>query len=68
MHHWPHKIDWCSGFFSPQKDYMENKKAAVELKDVPSPLHAGSKLFQQFHFQILILFSKLKYSFQLSPK
>ncbi|XP_042777111.1 meiosis regulator and mRNA stability factor 1 isoform X6 [Panthera leo] len=27
------------------KDYMENKKAAVELKDVPSPLHAGSKLF-----------------------
>ncbi|XP_007954668.1 meiosis regulator and mRNA stability factor 1 [Orycteropus afer afer] len=31
---------------SPQtKDYMENKKAAVELKDVPSPLHAGSKLF-----------------------
>uniref|UniRef100_A0A452TF97 Meiosis regulator and mRNA stability factor 1 n=1 Tax=Ursus maritimus TaxID=29073 RepID=A0A452TF97_URSMA len=31
---------------SPQtKDYMENKKVAVELKDVPSPLHAGSKLF-----------------------
>ncbi|XP_036923669.1 meiosis regulator and mRNA stability factor 1 isoform X6 [Sturnira hondurensis] len=31
---------------SPQtKDYMENKKAAVELKDVPSPIHAGSKLF-----------------------
>uniref|UniRef100_A0A5G2R6F1 Meiosis regulator and mRNA stability factor 1 n=1 Tax=Sus scrofa TaxID=9823 RepID=A0A5G2R6F1_PIG len=30
---------------SPQtKDYMENKKVAVELKDVPSP-HAGSKLF-----------------------
>ncbi|KAB1263448.1 Meiosis regulator and mRNA stability factor 1 [Camelus dromedarius] len=28
-----------------QKDYMENKKVAVELKDVPSPLHAGSKLF-----------------------
>ncbi|XP_066869559.1 meiosis regulator and mRNA stability factor 1 isoform X6 [Kogia breviceps] len=27
------------------KDYMENKKVAVELKDVPSPLHAGSKLF-----------------------
>ncbi|XP_023385423.1 meiosis regulator and mRNA stability factor 1 isoform X9 [Pteropus vampyrus] len=24
---------------------MENKKVAVELKDVPSPLHAGSKLF-----------------------
>ncbi|XP_047290910.1 meiosis regulator and mRNA stability factor 1 isoform X21 [Homo sapiens] len=31
---------------SPQtKEYMENKKVAVELKDVPSPLHAGSKLF-----------------------
>ncbi|XP_052518365.1 meiosis regulator and mRNA stability factor 1 isoform X2 [Budorcas taxicolor] len=31
---------------SPQtKGYMENKKVAVELKDVPSPLHAGSKLF-----------------------
>ncbi|KAM5199012.1 meiosis regulator and mRNA stability factor 1 isoform 8-T8 [Hipposideros larvatus] len=31
---------------SPQtKEYMENKKAAVELKDVPSPLHAGSSLF-----------------------
>ncbi|XP_014651814.1 PREDICTED: meiosis arrest female protein 1 isoform X1 [Ceratotherium simum simum] len=31
---------------SPQtKDYMENQKVAVELKDVPSPLHAGSKLF-----------------------
>nr|XP_036848050.1 meiosis regulator and mRNA stability factor 1 isoform X6 [Manis javanica] len=31
---------------SPQtKDYMENKKVALELKDVPSPLHAGSKLF-----------------------
>ncbi|XP_070422787.1 meiosis regulator and mRNA stability factor 1 isoform X12 [Equus przewalskii] len=31
---------------SPQtKDYMENKKVAVELKDAPSPLHAGSKLF-----------------------
>ncbi|XP_045848786.1 meiosis regulator and mRNA stability factor 1 isoform X6 [Meles meles] len=31
---------------SPQtKDYMENKKVAVELKDVPSPRHAGSKLF-----------------------
>ncbi|XP_007188409.1 meiosis regulator and mRNA stability factor 1 isoform X4 [Balaenoptera acutorostrata] len=31
---------------SPQtKDYMESKKVAVELKDVPSPLHAGSKLF-----------------------
>ncbi|XP_012867082.1 PREDICTED: meiosis arrest female protein 1 isoform X2 [Dipodomys ordii] len=31
---------------SPQtKESMENKKAAVELKDVPSPLHAGSKLF-----------------------
>ncbi|XP_006759748.1 PREDICTED: meiosis arrest female protein 1 isoform X1 [Myotis davidii] len=31
---------------SPQtKDYMENKKVAVELKDVPSPLHTGSKLF-----------------------
>ncbi|KAF6272394.1 meiosis regulator and mRNA stability factor 1 [Rhinolophus ferrumequinum] len=31
---------------SPQtKDYMENKKVAVELKDVPSPLHAGSALF-----------------------
>ncbi|XP_014442569.1 meiosis regulator and mRNA stability factor 1 isoform X3 [Tupaia chinensis] len=28
-----------------QKEYMENKKVAVELKDVPSPLHAGSKLF-----------------------
>nr|KAF6366578.1 meiosis regulator and mRNA stability factor 1 [Pipistrellus kuhlii] len=31
---------------SPQtKDYMENKKVAVELKDVPSPLHTGSKFF-----------------------
>uniref|UniRef100_A0A8C5V729 Meiosis regulator and mRNA stability factor 1 n=1 Tax=Microcebus murinus TaxID=30608 RepID=A0A8C5V729_MICMU len=31
---------------SPQtKEYMENKKVAVELKDIPSPLHAGSKLF-----------------------
>ncbi|KAM8779887.1 meiosis regulator and mRNA stability factor 1 isoform 1-T1 [Rhynchonycteris naso] len=31
---------------SPQtKNYMENKKIAVELKDIPSPLHAGSKLF-----------------------
>uniref|UniRef100_A0A8C6R2J1 Meiosis regulator and mRNA stability factor 1 n=1 Tax=Nannospalax galili TaxID=1026970 RepID=A0A8C6R2J1_NANGA len=31
---------------SPQtKEYMENKKVAVELKDVPSPLHVGSKLF-----------------------
>ncbi|ERE89843.1 limkain-b1-like protein [Cricetulus griseus] len=31
---------------SPQtKEYMENKKAAVELKDIPSPLHVGSKLF-----------------------
>lgn len=31
---------------SPQtKEYMENKKVGVELKDVPSPLHAGSKLF-----------------------
>ncbi|XP_004692164.1 PREDICTED: meiosis arrest female protein 1 isoform X2 [Condylura cristata] len=31
---------------SPQtKDYMESTKAAVELKDVPSPLRAGSKLF-----------------------
>ncbi|XP_032001124.1 meiosis regulator and mRNA stability factor 1 isoform X5 [Hylobates moloch] len=31
---------------SPQtKEYMENKKVAVERKDVPSPLHAGSKLF-----------------------
>lgn len=35
----------CLLVFSSQKDYMENKKAAVELKDVPSPLHAGSKLF-----------------------
>nr|BAC29160.1 unnamed protein product [Mus musculus] len=24
---------------------MENKKAAVELKDIPSPLHVGSKFF-----------------------
>uniref|UniRef100_A0A8D0GSX9 Meiosis regulator and mRNA stability factor 1 n=1 Tax=Sphenodon punctatus TaxID=8508 RepID=A0A8D0GSX9_SPHPU len=32
--------------FSPKtKDYMENKKATVELKDAPSPHHAGSKLF-----------------------
>ncbi|XP_054990714.1 meiosis regulator and mRNA stability factor 1 isoform X2 [Sorex araneus] len=31
---------------SPQtEDYMENKKVAVELKDVPSPLRAGTKLF-----------------------
>lgn len=31
---------------SPQtKEYMENKKVAVELKDIPSPLHVGSKLF-----------------------
>ncbi|XP_045141947.1 meiosis regulator and mRNA stability factor 1 [Echinops telfairi] len=31
---------------SPQtKEYMENKQAAVEVKDAPSPLHAGSKLF-----------------------
>lgn len=31
---------------NPQtKEYMENKKAAVELKDIPSPLHVGSKLF-----------------------
>ncbi|XP_006872021.1 PREDICTED: meiosis arrest female protein 1 isoform X1 [Chrysochloris asiatica] len=31
---------------SPQtKEYMENKKVAVDLKDVPSPLRAGSKLF-----------------------
>uniref|UniRef100_A0A8C0UK01 Meiosis regulator and mRNA stability factor 1 n=1 Tax=Cyanistes caeruleus TaxID=156563 RepID=A0A8C0UK01_CYACU len=29
---------------SKTKDYMENKKAAVELKDASSP-HAGSKLF-----------------------
>lgn len=27
------------------KEYMENKKAAVELKDIPSPLHVGSKFF-----------------------
>ncbi|NWU85512.1 MARF1 factor, partial [Onychorhynchus coronatus] len=27
------------------KDYMENKKAAVELKDASSPHNAGSKLF-----------------------
>ncbi|NXW66857.1 MARF1 factor, partial [Eurystomus gularis] len=27
------------------KDYMENKKAAVELKDTSSPHNAGSKLF-----------------------
>nr|XP_045017309.1 meiosis regulator and mRNA stability factor 1 isoform X4 [Jaculus jaculus] len=31
---------------SPQtKESMENKKAVVELKDVPSPLHIGSKIF-----------------------
>lgn len=31
---------------SPQtKEYMESKKVAVELKDVPSPFRAGSKLF-----------------------
>lgn len=31
---------------SPQtKDYMENKKVAVDLKNVPSPLRAGAKLF-----------------------
>ncbi|XP_055453708.1 meiosis regulator and mRNA stability factor 1 isoform X2 [Psammomys obesus] len=30
---------------SQTKEYMENKKAAVELKDIPSPLHVGSKLF-----------------------
>ncbi|KYO30562.1 hypothetical protein Y1Q_0008209 [Alligator mississippiensis] len=27
------------------KDYMENNKTAVELKDAPSPHHASSKLF-----------------------
>lgn len=36
-------------FFCPsllhQKDYMENNKTAVELKDAPSPHHASSKLF-----------------------
>ncbi|XP_063124434.1 meiosis regulator and mRNA stability factor 1 isoform X6 [Rattus norvegicus] len=30
---------------SQTKEYMENKKAAVELKDIPSPLHVGSKFF-----------------------
>ncbi|XP_021516221.1 meiosis regulator and mRNA stability factor 1 isoform X2 [Meriones unguiculatus] len=30
---------------SQTKEYMENKKGAVELKDIPSPLHVGSKLF-----------------------
>ncbi|XP_036050646.1 meiosis regulator and mRNA stability factor 1 isoform X1 [Onychomys torridus] len=31
---------------SPQtEEYMENKKAAVELKDIPSPLHVDSELF-----------------------
>ncbi|XP_075420656.1 meiosis regulator and mRNA stability factor 1 isoform X2 [Tenrec ecaudatus] len=31
---------------SPQtKEYMESKQAAVEVKDAPSPLHAGAKLF-----------------------
>ncbi|EMP37349.1 Limkain-b1 [Chelonia mydas] len=30
---------------SEKKDYMENKKTVVELKDASSPLHAGSKLF-----------------------
>ncbi|XP_059125927.1 meiosis regulator and mRNA stability factor 1 isoform X3 [Peromyscus eremicus] len=31
---------------SPQtEEYMENKKATVELKDIPSPLHVDSELF-----------------------
>nr|XP_005307625.1 meiosis regulator and mRNA stability factor 1 isoform X1 [Chrysemys picta bellii]XP_042717584.1 meiosis regulator and mRNA stability factor 1 isoform X1 [Chrysemys picta bellii]XP_042717585.1 meiosis regulator and mRNA stability factor 1 isoform X1 [Chrysemys picta bellii]XP_042717586.1 meiosis regulator and mRNA stability factor 1 isoform X1 [Chrysemys picta bellii] len=34
-----------SPFSAKPKDYMENKKAVVELKDASSPLHAGSKLF-----------------------
>ncbi|XP_027676412.2 meiosis regulator and mRNA stability factor 1 isoform X3 [Chelonia mydas] len=34
-----------SPFSAKPKDYMENKKTVVELKDASSPLHAGSKLF-----------------------
>ncbi|XP_038275309.1 meiosis regulator and mRNA stability factor 1 isoform X3 [Dermochelys coriacea] len=34
-----------SPFSAKPKDYMENKKVVVELKDALSPLHAGSKLF-----------------------
>ncbi|XP_039348384.1 meiosis regulator and mRNA stability factor 1 isoform X3 [Mauremys reevesii] len=34
-----------SPFSAKPKDYMENKKGVVELKDASSPLHAGSKLF-----------------------
>ncbi|XP_014376287.1 meiosis regulator and mRNA stability factor 1 isoform X5 [Alligator sinensis] len=36
------KISPCS---TDTKDYMENNKTAVELKDAPSPHHASSKLF-----------------------
>ncbi|XP_074867395.1 meiosis regulator and mRNA stability factor 1 isoform X2 [Carettochelys insculpta] len=32
-------------FSAKPKDYMENKKAVVELKDASSPLHSGSNLF-----------------------
>ncbi|XP_060028905.1 meiosis regulator and mRNA stability factor 1 isoform X3 [Erinaceus europaeus] len=54
---------------SPQtKDYMENKKVAVELKDVPSPLHAGSKLFPAVPLPDIHSLQKPKIQLSTVPK
>lgn len=54
---------------SPQtKDYMENKKVTVELKDVPSPLHAGSKLFPAVPLPDIHSLQKPKIQLSTVPK